>query len=190
MESRAGGYSRLANSTSTIQLTASIFQEIHNLGNWVVNYDELLDRRQLLNQSVKVIRYKQCATQGRNILISSTASLSLAPLDGSWSRQGPKSRARAMRECRELTERFINDANEISGDIVLRAAKRGRNASELMGVVLSRYLIRHELGDEPAVWLVLSWTTTPSGSVSAKSRSPTSLRSRPSRPRTGNFNLP
>lgn len=58
-------------------LTASIFKEIHNLGNWVVNYDELLDRRQLLNQNVKVIRYKQCATQGRNILISSTASLSL-----------------------------------------------------------------------------------------------------------------
>ena len=57
--------------------TASIFKEIHNLGNWVVNYDELLDRRQLLNQSVKVIRYKQGATQGRNILISSTASLSL-----------------------------------------------------------------------------------------------------------------
>ena len=52
-------------------LTASIFKEIHNLGNWVVNYDELLDRRQLLNQNVKVIRYKQCATQGRNILISS-----------------------------------------------------------------------------------------------------------------------
>jgi S-DNA-T family DNA segregation ATPase FtsK/SpoIIIE len=58
-------------------LTASIFKEIHNLGNWVVNYDELLDRRQLLNQNVKVIRYKQCATQGRNILISSTAPLSL-----------------------------------------------------------------------------------------------------------------
>src|SRR5258708_30462706 len=57
--------------------TASIFKEIHNLGNWVVNYDELLDRRQLVNQSVKVIRYKQCATQGRNILISSTAPLSL-----------------------------------------------------------------------------------------------------------------
>ena len=66
-------------------------------------------------------------------------------------------------ECRELTERFITDANEISGDIVLRAAKRGRNASELMGVVLSRYMIRHELGpnrrfgwyflDDYAEWL-------------------------------------
>ena len=46
-------------------LTGSIFREIHNLGNWVVNYDELLDRRQLLNQNVKVIRYKQGTTQGQ-----------------------------------------------------------------------------------------------------------------------------
>jgi DNA segregation ATPase FtsK/SpoIIIE, S-DNA-T family len=45
-----------------------------------------------------------------------------------------------------LAQRFIDDANRISGDIVLRAAKRGRNASELMGIVLSSYLVRHELG--------------------------------------------
>ncbi len=31
--------------------TAHIFEETHNLGNWVANYDELLDRRQLLNQN-------------------------------------------------------------------------------------------------------------------------------------------
>jgi S-DNA-T family DNA segregation ATPase FtsK/SpoIIIE len=142
--------------------TASIFKEIHNLGNWVVNYDELLDRRQLLNQNVKVIRCKQGATQGRNVLISSTASLSLL-------RSMVLGRVKDLNlelndaECKELTEKFINDANEISGDIVLRAAKRGRNASELMGVVLSRYMIRHELGatrrfgwyflDDYAEWL-------------------------------------
>jgi DNA segregation ATPase FtsK/SpoIIIE, S-DNA-T family len=142
--------------------TASIFQEIHNLGNWVVNYDELLDRRQLMNQNVKVIRYKQGVTQGRNILISSTASLSLL-------RSMVMGRVKHLNlelsdaQCRDLTEKFINDANEISGDIVLRAAKRGRNASELMGVVLSRYMIRHELGatrrfgwyflDDYAEWL-------------------------------------
>ena len=66
-------------------------------------------------------------------------------------------------ECRKLTERFIDDAIEISGDIVLRAAKRGRNASELMGIVLSRYIIQRELGsykylgwyflDDYAEWL-------------------------------------
>jgi DNA segregation ATPase FtsK/SpoIIIE, S-DNA-T family len=143
-------------------LTASIFREIHNLGNWVVNYDELLDRRQLLNQNVKVIRYKQGATQGRNILISSTAPLSLLR-SMVFARVKDLNLELTDAECRELTERFINDANEISGDIVLRAAKRGRNASELMGVVLSRCMIRHELGtsrrfgwyflDDYAEWL-------------------------------------
>jgi S-DNA-T family DNA segregation ATPase FtsK/SpoIIIE len=143
-------------------ITGSIFKEIHYLGNWIVNFDELLDRRQLINQGVKVIRYKQGVTQGRNVLVSSTAPLSLL-------RSMVLSRVRDLNlelsdaDCRELTERFIVDANEISGDIVLRAAKRGRNASELMGVVLSRYLIRHELGanrrfgwyflDDYAEWL-------------------------------------
>jgi DNA segregation ATPase FtsK/SpoIIIE, S-DNA-T family len=143
-------------------LTAAIFKEIHNLGNWVVNYDELLDRRQLLNQNVKVIRYKQGATQGRNVLISSTAPLSLL-------RSMVSGRVKDLNldisdsEYRQLTDKFINDANEISGDIVLRAAKRGRNASELIGVVLSRFMIRQELGtskrfgwyflDDYAEWL-------------------------------------
>ncbi len=125
--------------------TARIFEETHNLANWVVNYDELLDRRQLLNQNVRVIRFKQSTTQGRNIIVSSKAPLGLLrsmvsrrikdlnlPLDDT--------------EVQRLTERFIADAGDVSGDIVLRAAKRGRNASELMGIVLSRFLIRHELG--------------------------------------------
>lgn len=143
-------------------LTASIFKEIHNLGNWVVNYDELLDRRQLLNQNVKVIRYKQSTTQGRNILISSTAPLSLLRTMV-FGRVRDLNLGLSDAECRELTERLINDANDVSGDIVLRAAKRGRNASELMGVVLSRFMIRHELGvarrfgwyflDDYAEWL-------------------------------------
>src|SRR5262249_457955 len=47
-----------------------------------------------------------------------------------------------------LAQRFIDDANHLSGDIVLRAAKRGRNASELMGLVLSSYLVRYELGPD------------------------------------------
>jgi S-DNA-T family DNA segregation ATPase FtsK/SpoIIIE len=143
-------------------LTASIFKEIHNLGNWVVNYDELLDRRQLLNQNVKVIRYKQCATQGRNILISSTAPLSLLR-SMVFGRLKDLNLDLSDADTRSLTERFINDANDISGDIVLRAAKRGRNASELIGVVLSRYMVRHEIGtarrfgwyflDDYAEWL-------------------------------------
>jgi len=125
--------------------TAEIFKETHNLANWVVNFDELLDRRQLVNQGVKVIRYKQGATQGRNLLVSSTSSLGLLH---SMLNNRIKDLVPDMMEegVRALTHRFIDDANLISGDIVLRAAKRGRNASELMGIVLSHFLAKWELG--------------------------------------------
>ena len=164
---------------------ASIFRETHDLATWVVNYDELLDRRQLLNQNVQVIRYKQSATQGKNVIISSTASLDLL-------RQMVLNRIKDLSlgfdetTYQNLANRFIQDANGISGDIVLRAAKNGRNASELMGVVLSRFLISQELGtnryygwyflDDYAEWLgqreeqiadilTLSPEQTPSGQL-------------------------
>jgi len=127
--------------------TADIFDEIHKLGNWVANYDELLDRRQLMNQQVRVIRYKQTSSQGRNLLISSRAPLGLlkSMVKGRINNLNLNFEEPVLNS---LVERFIDDANEVSGDLVLRAAKRGRNASELMGVVLSKYLIEDELGDE------------------------------------------
>jgi S-DNA-T family DNA segregation ATPase FtsK/SpoIIIE len=119
--------------------------ETHNLGNWVVNYDELLDRRQLLNQAVRVIRYKQLSTQGRNVVISSKAPLDLLK-SMVLSRIRDLSLGLPSQDESDLADRFIDDANKISGEIVLRAARRGRNASELMGVVLSGFMIRQELG--------------------------------------------
>jgi len=127
--------------------TSQIFEETHNLGTWVVNYDELLDRRQLLEQQVRIIRYKQVATQGRNLIVSSRAPTGLL---GSML----VSRLRDLHlnldnsELDRLADRFIADANDLSGDIILRAAKSGRSASELMGLVLSRYVVRHEVGPE------------------------------------------
>jgi S-DNA-T family DNA segregation ATPase FtsK/SpoIIIE len=122
-----------------------IFEETHNLATWVANYDELLDRRQLVEQGVRIIRYKQIATQGRNLLLSSRAPTGLL-------RSMVVGRLRDLHLNIEdaalfaLADRFISDANDVSGDIVLRAAQRGKSASELMGLVLSRYLVRHELG--------------------------------------------
>jgi len=129
------------------QRTAKIFEETHNLGNWVVNYDEMLDRRQLLNQHVRVIRHKQSTTQGRNVVISSKAPLGLL-ISMVLLRIKALNLSLTDSQCRELAERFVSDANDVSGDIVLRAAKRGRNASELMGIVLSRFLLRNELGQK------------------------------------------
>ncbi|MFC0589605.1 FtsK/SpoIIIE domain-containing protein [Novosphingobium aquiterrae] len=135
--------------------TARIFSETHDLGAWVVNYDELLDRRQLRNQNVRVIRYKQSATQGRNVVISSQAPLGLL-------RAMVRSRLADLNlgigedALRALADKLIDAANDVSGDIVLRAAKRGEAASELIGVVLSRYLANRELGTQRQVgWYFL-----------------------------------
>ncbi len=127
--------------------TAKIFEETHNLANWVVNYDELLDRRQLQNQNVRIIRYKQSATQGRNLVISSNASSGLL-------RTMLQSRLRQLNlglpdvDYEQLASKMIDDANSLSGDLALRAAKRGRSAYELMGVVLSRFLVRSEFASD------------------------------------------
>lgn len=135
--------------------TARIFEETHDLGVWVVNHDELLDRRQLQNQSVRVIRYKQAAAQGRNVVISSRAPLNLL-------RAMIVRRLEALHldlpksEVDALAEKLIRDANDVSGDIVLRAAKRGESASELVGIVLSRFLAHHSIGfDQLVGWYFL-----------------------------------
>ena len=135
--------------------TAKIFEETHNLARWVVNYDELLDRRQLTEQKVQIIRYKQVATQGRNLIISSRAPMGLLRAMV-VSRLNDLDLRLSNSDIQMLADRFITDANEVSGDIVLRAAQRGQSASELMGIVLSRYLINHELGHNQSIgWFFL-----------------------------------
>lgn len=135
--------------------TKRIFEETHDLGNWVVNFDELLDRRQLMNHQVRVIRYKQLSTQGRNLIISSRAPMTLL-------RSMIMSRLKALQlpltdaEVRTLADRLIDDANDVSGDIVLRAATCGQSASELMGIVLSRRMLRDDLGTDQLIgWYFL-----------------------------------
>jgi S-DNA-T family DNA segregation ATPase FtsK/SpoIIIE len=55
-----------------------------------------------------------------------------------------------------LAQRMIDDACGISGDIVLRAARRGVSAGELIGLVLSRALIAEEFGKQASVaWFLL-----------------------------------
>ncbi len=125
--------------------TESIFNETHRLANWVVNYDELLDRRQLITQGVRIIRYKQTSTSGRHLIVSSAAPLSLL-LSMLLSRLKSLNLELDEASYHLLADKFISDAKDISGDIVLRAAKHGRNASELMGIVLSRFLVQREVG--------------------------------------------
>lgn len=137
------------------QETSKIFEEVHRLGEWVVNYDSLIERRQLMNKGVRMIRYQQSQTDGRNLLVSSKAPLNLLEVL-IRRRLNDLGLGLPDQELSDLTKRFIAEANAVSGDIVLRAAKRGHFASELVGVVLSKILVAAEMGDDsPIGWYFL-----------------------------------
>ncbi len=133
-----------------------ILRETHELAVWVVNQDELLDRRLLEQKDIKVIRYIQSTTQGRNLIISSKArdTLLVNTLKERLAAILPTDTPQEV--IISLVDRLINDANSISGGLVLKAARRANNTSELIGMVLSRYLVHSELGlDRPVAWCFL-----------------------------------
>ena len=122
---------------------AGMIKDAHDLAEWVATYDELLDKRQLQHNDITVVRYRRGSTNGRNMIVSSTSELRLL---------GVLVRRRLdelnlqldASEVQAAADRAKRDALSISGDIVLRAAKRGVSAGEMIGLVLSRHLLSEE----------------------------------------------
>ncbi|WP_292328528.1 hypothetical protein, partial [Mesorhizobium sp.] len=132
----------------------AMFKDVHGLAEWVATYDDLLDKRQLMAQGIKVIRYRRERTHGRNMVVSSTSDLRVLPV---LVRRRLDQLSLGLSDDRlsALAERMIADATAISGDVILRAAKRGVSAGELIGLVLSRALVAEELLKRPASWFLL-----------------------------------
>ncbi len=138
------------------QSVERIFRETHELATWVVNQDELLDRKLLEAQHVKVIRYVQSATHGRNLIISSDARETLLVNTLKEKLKALLTSDTPVNIIDSLCKRFMEDANKISGGLVLKAARRSNNTNELLGMVLSRYLVQSELGaGRPIAWCFL-----------------------------------
>ena len=122
---------------------AALIKDAHDLAEWVATYDELLDKRQLQYNNITVVRYRRGSTNGRNMIVSSTSELRLLSvlvrrrLDELKLPLTPDELANAANKAKR-------DALSISGDIVLRAAKRGVSAGEMIGLVLSRHLLAEE----------------------------------------------
>lgn len=122
---------------------AGMIKDAHDLAEWVATYDELLDKRQLQHNAITVVRYRRGSTNGRNMIVSSTSELRLL---------GVLVRRRLdelnlqldASEVQAAADKAKRDALSISGDIVLRAAKRGVSAGEMIGLVLSRCLLAEE----------------------------------------------
>jgi S-DNA-T family DNA segregation ATPase FtsK/SpoIIIE len=130
------------------------FDDAHNLAEWVVNYDDLLDPEQLRHQNVQVIRYQKDRSNGRNIIVSSTARSRV--LEVLLRRRLQELGLHVAKDQLDtLVSTLISHAILISGEIVLRASKRGIAAGEMIGVVLSSALVREELGAKPTACFFL-----------------------------------
>lgn len=118
-------------------------EDAHALAEWVATYDELLDKRQLQANGVTVVRYRRASTNGRNMIVSSTSELRLLGVLARR-RLGELGLPFSPEEFDDVAARVKKDALSISGDIVLRAAKRGVSAGEMLGLVMSRYVLEDE----------------------------------------------
>jgi S-DNA-T family DNA segregation ATPase FtsK/SpoIIIE len=117
--------------------------DAHALAEWVATYDELLDKRQLQANGVTVVRYRRASTNGRNTIVSSTSELRLLGVLVR-KRLGELGLPLDADRIGTLADRMKKDALSVSGDIVLRAAKRGVSAGEMIGLVLSRRILAEE----------------------------------------------
>lgn len=129
---------------------ASTMNDAHALAEWVATYDELLDKRQLQHNGITVVRYRRASTNGRNMIVSSTSELRLLGVL-IRRRLGELSLSLEGDELDAVAARMKKDALSVSGDIVLRAAKRGVSAGEMLGLVLSRHLVAEEFAAQAAV---------------------------------------
>lgn len=125
------------------QNLAALIKDAHELAEWVATYDELLDKRQLQHNNITVVRYRRGSTNGRNMIVSSTSELRLL---GVLVRRRLEELKLPLThdEVSKAADKAKRDALSISGDIVMRAAKRGVSAGEMIGLVLSRHLLAEE----------------------------------------------
>ncbi len=126
----------------------SILDDAHALAEWVASYDELLDKRQLQANGVTVVRYRRASTNGLNTIVSSTSELRLLGVLV-LKRLGELGLPLSSEQISSLADRMKKDAISVSGDIVLRAAKRGISAGEMIGLVLSRRILEEEFNKLP-----------------------------------------
>lgn len=117
----------------------NVLRESHEAAKWVVNFDSLLDRHQLEQLGVQVIRYRPSREADRSLIISSKEqdyivhSHLLARI-----RRFDLLPADVLDGC---IRTIIQRANDISGNLVLTAAGRGYFTNELLGAVLSARLL-------------------------------------------------
>ncbi len=122
------------------------FLDAHRIGEWVVNFDELVDRQFLRNNDITVIRHIHDRSVGRNITVSTKSNPRL--LQTLIKKRVNEINPHILKTHGDsVVQELIDEANTLSGHVVMRAARYGHFANELLGIVLSMEFIKSSLGD-------------------------------------------
>ncbi|MFA6195313.1 MAG: FtsK/SpoIIIE domain-containing protein [Sulfurimonas sp.] len=113
-------------------------EAIHKRTDWVVNLDSLLDKKILEEFGANVIKYRKARHINRNLVVSSKANTILLE-----SHLIKKFKDFNVRESvvKSSVAHIIKSANELSGDILLKAIGRGSFANEMLGLVLTKTIL-------------------------------------------------
>lgn len=116
--------------------------KVHSMADWVIICSNLLDKRQLLERDINVVRYKVDSKRRGVELISSNLQMEMLTdhvenvirsLMGTCIDNQDLAR-------KQLALKLLKHSYGISGYIALRAARRENNARELVGLCLSDFV--------------------------------------------------
>ena len=113
-------------------------EAIHKRTDWVINLDSLLDKKILEEFGANVIKYRKARHINRNLVVSSKANTIL--LESHLSKKFKDFNVNES-VVKSSVEHIIKSANELSGDILLKAIGRGSFANEMLGLVLTKTVI-------------------------------------------------
>lgn len=114
-------------------------ETIHKHTDWVVNLDSLLDKKILEEFGANVIKYRKARHINRNLVISSKANTIL--LESHLKRKLEDFNVNGS-VIKNSIKHIIKYANELSGDILLKAIGRGCHANEMLGLVLTKSILQ------------------------------------------------
>lgn len=137
------------------QENAEIIRRAHDIADWVVTFDAIADRQLFRQNGISVIRSVPIDETRHNLVVSTCAHR--RSLTHRIAEMISDVTAATAADETKLAQKLIDQAADLSGQIVLRAANRDQAALELIGLSLSEQLVRSSLPADasPIAWFFL-----------------------------------
>lgn len=136
---------------------SKVLERAHRLAHWVVTFDRIADRRLIIQDDRRIIRYFSAPNSAHNVIVSAEVSSSdlgdrlgadlAALLTGS-----------SQPEREKLLKRLHAVAAKLSGAVVMKAAQWHNFAQELIGLALTQHRLDgllEESGEHATAWFYL-----------------------------------